>query len=68
VSNAIIVHGEPGRDEYYDPDVPSSSNHHWLPWLAKQFIRIVGGDPRLQAGEEADPSSRLIFNNWHSKM
>lgn len=38
MSNAIIVHGKPGRDEYYDPDVPSSSNHHWLPWLAKQFI------------------------------
>jgi uncharacterized protein len=38
VTNAIIVHGKPGRTEYYDPAVPSSSNHHWLPWLAKQFI------------------------------
>lgn len=37
-SNAIIVHGKPGRAEYYDPSVPSSSNHHWLPWLAKQLI------------------------------
>jgi hypothetical protein len=38
VSNAVIVHGKPGRPEYYDPDIPSSSNHHWLPWLAKQLI------------------------------
>jgi predicted alpha/beta hydrolase family esterase len=38
VSNAVIVHGKPGRAEYYDPDISSSSNHHWLPWLAKQLI------------------------------
>lgn len=37
-TNAVIVHGKPGRDEYYDPATPSSSNHHWLPWLAKQLI------------------------------
>lgn len=36
--NAIIVHGMPSRAEYYDPGVPSCSNHHWLPWLAKQFL------------------------------
>jgi hypothetical protein len=36
--NAVIVHGKPGREEYYDPGIPSGSNHHWLPWLAKQLI------------------------------
>jgi predicted alpha/beta hydrolase family esterase len=36
-ANAVIVHGRPGREEYYDPGVPSCSNHHWLPWLAKQL-------------------------------
>jgi uncharacterized protein len=36
--NAVIVHGRPSREEYYDPAVPSPSNHHWLPWLAKQLI------------------------------
>jgi predicted alpha/beta hydrolase family esterase len=28
----------PDRKECYDPAVPSPSNHHWLPWLAKQLI------------------------------
>jgi uncharacterized protein len=37
-ANAIIVHGSPDREEYYDPLVPSPSNSHWLPWLAKQLI------------------------------
>jgi hypothetical protein len=35
-ANAIIVHGCPDREEYYDPAAPSASNHHWLPWLANQ--------------------------------
>jgi predicted alpha/beta hydrolase family esterase len=36
--NAVIVHGKPGREEYYNCDIPSASNHHWLPWLAKQLL------------------------------
>ncbi|OVE79457.1 hypothetical protein BVY00_00385 [bacterium G20] len=38
MKNAIILHGKPGREEYYDPKVPSSSNYHWIPWLQKQLI------------------------------
>ena len=34
---AIIVHGKPGKKEYYDPNRPSSSNYHWIPWLQKQL-------------------------------
>jgi predicted alpha/beta hydrolase family esterase len=37
-TNALILHGKPGEQEWYDPTVPSPSNHHWLPWLAKQLI------------------------------
>lgn len=38
MKNAIILHGKPGKEEYYDPDVPSCSNFHWLPWLQKQLL------------------------------
>lgn len=38
MQNAIIVHGMPGKDEYYSDKYPSSSNFHWLPWLQKQLI------------------------------
>jgi predicted alpha/beta hydrolase family esterase len=37
MKNAIILHGKPERDEYYDPKFPSASNSHWLPWLQKQL-------------------------------
>ncbi|MAZ56224.1 hypothetical protein CL653_00325 [bacterium] len=36
--NAIIVHGKPGKEEYYSDEHPSSSNFAWIPWLQKQLI------------------------------
>src|SRR3989304_5335346 len=39
MKNAIILHGLPDKDEYYDPDFPAQSNAHWIPWLQKQLQR-----------------------------
>lgn len=30
---AIILHGMPDKEEYYDPANPSQSNRHRIPWL-----------------------------------
>ena len=38
MKNAIILHGMPTKENYYNPDRPSQSNSHWLPWLAQQLI------------------------------
>ncbi len=38
MQNAIIVHGMPGKNEYYSDKYPSSSNFQWIPWLQKQLI------------------------------
>jgi predicted alpha/beta hydrolase family esterase len=38
MSNAILLHGKPGKEEYYDGSTPSCSNYHWFPWLQKQLI------------------------------
>lgn len=38
MKNAIILHGRPGKEEYYSDRYPSSSNYHWLPWLQKQLL------------------------------
>lgn len=38
MKNAIILHGKPGEQEYYDPKFPSCSNFHWIPWLQKQLL------------------------------
>lgn len=38
MKNAIILHGAPEKEHYYDPEKPSESNSHWLPWLQKELI------------------------------
>lgn len=38
MKTAIILHGGPSQEEYYDPTTPSESNAHWLPWLQKQLL------------------------------
>lgn len=39
MKRALILHGMPSKKEYYDPDVLSMSNLHWLPWLQSQLIK-----------------------------
>ncbi len=39
MKNAVILHGLPDKEEYYDPDFPAQSNAHWIAWLQKQLQR-----------------------------
>jgi len=39
MKNAIVLHGGPGKQEYYDPKMPSMSNAHWIPWLQGQLLK-----------------------------
>lgn len=39
MKNAIILHGQPSKEEYYDPAMPSMSNAHWIPWLQAQLLK-----------------------------
>jgi hypothetical protein len=49
MKNAIILHGGPSREEYYDPKMPSMSNAHWLPWLQGQLLKaeIAAATPEV---------------------
>lgn len=38
MKNAIILHGLSSKSEYYDPEYPTGSNSHWLPWLQKHLM------------------------------
>lgn len=37
--NAIIVHGKPSKEGYYNPETPSASNSIWIPWLQNELTR-----------------------------
>ncbi len=34
---AIIIHGMPDKENYFDSKADSQSNCHWLPWLQQQL-------------------------------
>jgi len=38
MSRIVILHGKPGREEYFSDKYPSGSNSHWIPWLQKQLL------------------------------
>mgnify|MGYP001570903166 FL=1 len=37
MKNAIIIHGMPDKEDYFNPKADSQSNCHWLPWLQQQL-------------------------------
>src|SRR3989344_7820689 len=49
MKTAIIIHGMPDREEYYDVGRPASSNCHWFPWIQKQLLLkdIVAQTPEM---------------------
>ncbi|HSW37001.1 MAG TPA: alpha/beta hydrolase [Candidatus Saccharimonadales bacterium] len=38
MKTAIIIHGKPSKEGYYNPKGSSESNSHWLPWLQHELV------------------------------
>jgi predicted alpha/beta hydrolase family esterase len=38
MKNAILLHGLPSKEEYYNTARPSASNAHWFSWLQNQLL------------------------------
>jgi len=64
MKNAIILHGGPSREEYYDPSMPSVSNAHWFPWLQGQLLKheIAAATP------EVPHSFDRNWNVWNKEV
>lgn len=56
MKNAIILHGKPSKEEYYDPKAPSMSNAHWIPWLQGQLLKkdIWAATPEVPNAHEPE--------------
>lgn len=62
MKTAIILHGMPDKESYFDPKADSPSNCHWLPWLQQQLnIRGI----LSQTPEMPDPYSP-DYGKWKS--
>ncbi len=49
MKTAIIIHGYPDKEEYFDSNIPSPSNFHWFPWIQKQLLmkNILAQTPEM---------------------
>jgi len=49
MQTAIIVHGMPSKEEYFDSTLPSPSNAHWFPWLQKSLLErgVIAQTPEM---------------------
>ncbi len=64
MKNAIILHGGPGKAEYYDPKAPSMSNAHWLPWVQAQLLKhdVAAATP------EVPHSFDRVWSVWNKEF
>lgn len=60
MKTAIILHGMPSKEEYFDAGVPSSSNQHFLPWIQR---RLILRGALAQAIELPEPYAP-VYEKW----
>ena len=66
--NAIILHGMPSKEEYFNAQSPSQSNKHWIPWVQRQLILhgILAQTPELPEPYDPDYAKWLeVFKQFH---
>jgi len=64
MKKAIILHGRPRRESYYNPKRPAESNKHWLPWLQKELLR---NDIHAQT-PEVFQSYKPTYEKWAKEI
>lgn len=49
MKKAILIHGWPEKEEYFDPARPAPSNDHWFPWIQRQLLlkEILAQTPEM---------------------
>lgn len=40
MANAIILHGKPLKETYFNHDLPTASNSIWIPWLQHELLLL----------------------------
>ena len=62
MKTAIILHGMPPKEEYFDPESPSPSNKYWLPWLQRHLILNGVLAQAIELPEPYEP----VYEKWCS--
>ncbi|MBU2101287.1 alpha/beta hydrolase [Patescibacteria group bacterium] len=62
MKTAIILHGKPSKEGYYNPERGAQSNEHWLPWIQRKLLLK---DYLAQAPELPEPYDP-DYEKWRS--
>lgn len=62
MQTAVIIHGLPSKESYYNPEIEAQSNSHWLPWIQRQLLLK---DILAQAPEMPTPYAPT-YEGWKS--
>ncbi len=56
MKTAVIIHGMPSKENYFDEQSPSPSNHHWFPWLQRELLLngVLAQTPEFPVPYEPD--------------
>jgi uncharacterized protein len=60
MKTAIILHGMPSKEEYFNPDKEAQSNKHWLPWIQRQLILDGVLAQAIELPEPYEP----VYEKW----
>jgi predicted alpha/beta hydrolase family esterase len=60
MKTAIILHGKPSKEEYFNAKRDSQSNSHWLPWIQEQLLLKGVLAQTLEFPEPYEP----IYEEW----
>lgn len=67
MKTAIILHGMPSKEEYFNAASQAQSNKHWLPWLQRQLILcgVLAQTPEMPEPYEPDYEKwREVFEQF----
>lgn len=67
MKTAIILHGMPDKEDYYNPKGDAESNCHWLPWIQRQLILrdVLAQTPEMPRPYTPDYESwNHVFNQF----
>ncbi len=60
MKTAIILHGMPSKEGYFNSDRGAQSNEHWLPWIQRQLLL----DGVLAQAVELPEPYEPIYEKW----
>ena len=60
MKTAIILHGMPSKEEYFNPKSEAQSNQHWLPWIQRQLILDGVLAQAIELPEPYEP----VYEKW----